>query len=281
MADRDSFEIRGAQELGWFRFYDEVVDDIKVQALPAETYKFWTNMLCLASRGKGLIGTVTSVTWALRLPISAVELRIKELLDAGLLHRDGDGYRPHNWSKRQFVSDDSKERVRRHREKRKHLHTSDSNGEASHTSEVTCNEYVAPLSSVSVSVSESVLGFEENPDDKSAVAAATPKLFDLQTEWFVELWELAWRKIDKQESLKAFRKQASSERMKDLIIAAVKRDTPAMMARPSDKRPYMSTWLNKGRMLDEGEIFEAAVEHKLSATDRAGLSILQDVRGRL
>lgn len=263
--------------MGWFRFYDEVVDDLKVQSLPGDTYKFWTNMLCLASRGRGIIGTVTSVTWALRLPFSEVEARIKELLDAGLLHRDGDGFRPHNWSKRQFISDDSKERVRRHRNKRRQLHSQVSNGEASHTSEVTGNGHVAEFSSVSVSVSG--VGFEvkENPDDKSVIVT-TPKLFDMQTVWFEEFWSLAWRRADRQEGLKAFRKHATSERMKDLIIAAVKRDTPAMMVRPSDKRPYMSTWLNKGRMLDEGESFEPGTDQKLDPTQQAALSLIQDAQ---
>lgn len=266
--------------MSWFRFYDEVVDDQKVQVLSGDSFKFWVNLLCLACRNKGLIGTVTSVTWALRMSISEVEVRMRELLDAGLIHRDGDGFRPHNWSRRQFVSDDSKERVRLHRRKKKQLHIRESNGEASHTSEVTGNAHVAEFSSVSVSVSVSGSGSEENPDDSSTILPK-PKLFDLQTGWFDEFWELSWRKIDKQQGLKAFRKHATSERMKDLILAAEKREQPAMLARPVDKRPFMSTWLNKGRMFDEAERFELTSERRLSATERAAMSIVQDAQGVL
>ena len=34
----------------WFRFYHDAIDDPKVQRLPGDVFKFWVNLLCLASR---------------------------------------------------------------------------------------------------------------------------------------------------------------------------------------------------------------------------------------
>ena len=37
----------------WFRFYDEALDDPKVQRLAPHLFKTWINLLCLASKEDG------------------------------------------------------------------------------------------------------------------------------------------------------------------------------------------------------------------------------------
>jgi len=35
---------------GWFRFYNDALDNPKVQLLPSDLFKTWVNLLCIASR---------------------------------------------------------------------------------------------------------------------------------------------------------------------------------------------------------------------------------------
>lgn len=115
----------------WFRFYSEVLDDIKVQSLDAELFMFWVNCLCLASKEDGVIPPEQTIAWRMRLPLERVRENVKDLLDAGLIERsiERSGERsierftPHNWNVRQFQSDHetSTERTKRFREKQRNV----------------------------------------------------------------------------------------------------------------------------------------------------------------
>lgn len=96
--------------------YHEVLDDPKVQQLPAIVFKGWINLLCLAARNDGKIPEVKKVAFALRLTEQKAEALLGELCEANLLeHIPLNGYVPHNWNVRQFKSDYSYERVKRFR----------------------------------------------------------------------------------------------------------------------------------------------------------------------
>ncbi|MBK8467810.1 MAG: hypothetical protein IPL32_18520 [Chloracidobacterium sp.] len=100
----------------WFRIYDEALDDHKVQSLSPELFKTWFNLLCVASRDNGVLPTVEALAFALRVSIHDMQARLDELILLGLLDiREDRKIEPHNWGKRQWKSDDSKERVRKHR----------------------------------------------------------------------------------------------------------------------------------------------------------------------
>jgi hypothetical protein len=102
----------------WFRFYDEALDDPKVQRLPAELFKAWVNLLCVASRNKGIIpADIERLAFSMRTTATKLEAQIATLKDAGLLDEE-DGLRPHNWSGRQYASDDVATRVKRFRERK-------------------------------------------------------------------------------------------------------------------------------------------------------------------
>jgi hypothetical protein len=109
----------GTQPLNrWFRFYNDALDDPKVQRLSGDAFKLWVNLLCMASKNNGVIVTC-NVAFALRVTNENAELLVTEFLDAGLLDAiDGESVTPHNWGNRQYQSDNSAERVRRHRERR-------------------------------------------------------------------------------------------------------------------------------------------------------------------
>lgn len=99
----------------WFRFYDQVLDDPKVQRLPPSLFKAWINLLCLASRHGGKLPDLPDVSFALRISEDDVNSTIDKLDNAGLMDATEDGWEPHNWQRRQFKSDNSTERVQKHR----------------------------------------------------------------------------------------------------------------------------------------------------------------------
>ncbi len=105
----------------WFRMYDEVLDDPKVQMLSPDTFKAWVNILCLASRNDGRLPDVTAIAFALRLEDKKAEKIISELKNRDLLD-DVDGeIIPHAWNDRQYKSDVSTDRVKQHRERKRNV----------------------------------------------------------------------------------------------------------------------------------------------------------------
>ena len=104
----------------WFRVYDELVDDPKVQRLSGDSVKGLINLWCLASRNGGSLPTVDHIAYVLRVRPGKVRALIERLVAAGLIEREADGeLYPHNWAGRQFKSDlidpTAAERQRRHR----------------------------------------------------------------------------------------------------------------------------------------------------------------------
>jgi hypothetical protein len=102
----------------WFRFYDDAVNDPKVQRLEPKLFKAWVNLLCLASKNNGWLPAIEDVSFSLR--VSEAEAgRIVDGLISSELIDDIDGrFCPHNWDARQFKSDVSNERVKRHRQRK-------------------------------------------------------------------------------------------------------------------------------------------------------------------
>lgn len=99
----------------WFRYWAEALDDDKVQGLPGPLFKHWVNLLCVACYNEGEIFSLRQAAFRLRLsPRRAWEV-IAKLVKRGLLEPKGEGWSPHNWTGRQFISDDSTSRVRKHR----------------------------------------------------------------------------------------------------------------------------------------------------------------------
>lgn len=101
----------------WFRYYDGAVDDPKVQRLSPIIFRFWINILCLASRNSGILPSLSDMEFTLRINTKQLSEFIGKLLTAGLLDQDGETLSPHNWNVRQFKSDVSTERVKRFRER--------------------------------------------------------------------------------------------------------------------------------------------------------------------
>jgi hypothetical protein len=104
----------------WFRLYDTVLDDPKVQRLKPELFKAWINLLCIASRKDGQIPVdPDDLGFMLRCDPETAERWLVDLIDAGLIELRPDHATPHQWDEYQFVSDNSTERVRAFRQRKK------------------------------------------------------------------------------------------------------------------------------------------------------------------
>lgn len=115
-----------------------------------------------------------------------------------------------------------------------------------------------PLPQLNRTTTQTVPLYKEeiNNNNKSASddADTSVNLSKLQEQWFhEEFWPLFWRKRDKAEALKVFKRHATSEAKKNEIIAAVKAELQDMQARQPQHRPYAATWLNKRRYEDDNE----------------------------
>ena len=113
----------------WFRFYEESLDDPKVQRLSGDTFKAWVNLLSLASKNDGVLPSLEDIAFCLRIVESEAASILDELCSRGLLDPiEVDGapmsYEPHNWKERQYKSDKSDptaaNRQRTYRERNKY-----------------------------------------------------------------------------------------------------------------------------------------------------------------
>lgn len=102
----------------WFRFYNEAVDDPKVQRLSPVLFRSWVNILCLCSANDGTLPSLEDVSYKLRISTDKAAYVIEELIACGLLDRIDNDIEPHNWNGRQFKSDMSRERTAKWRRKR-------------------------------------------------------------------------------------------------------------------------------------------------------------------
>jgi hypothetical protein len=104
----------------WFRMYHEMIEDPKVGTLSDSEFRLWVEILCLACQsgnGGDTNLTVTETAWKLRRDVSVT---VKKLISNGLVtfqkrSNGEDTIFVPNWKKRQFQSDSSTKRVRKHR----------------------------------------------------------------------------------------------------------------------------------------------------------------------
>jgi hypothetical protein len=222
----------------WFRVYDDLVDDEKVQMLSGDLVKALLNLWCLASKNGGVLPPMKAMSFKLRMKPQQVAAVIAELCEAGLIDRVDDLFQPHNWEKRQYKSDTdltAAERSRRYREKHR-------DGNAPVTRDGDASRHASASVSVSDSVSVSVSKKEKASSD-----------FE-----FEDFWNLWPNKVGKPAALKAFvaaRKRAGLDAIVEGVFAYI-RDKP-----PDRAWLNPATFLNQDRWKDQ----PAKVEHGRSS----------------
>ena len=102
----------------WFRFYADAMRNPKVAALSDHDFRLWVELLALASENDGHIPPLESLKHVLKRRLDHLSRGLNGLIRALLIDALSDGYEPHNWSKFQYKSDTSTDRVHKFREKR-------------------------------------------------------------------------------------------------------------------------------------------------------------------
>ena len=107
----------------WFRVYEDLVDDPKVQRLDPPLFKALINLWCLTSANGGVLPSIDEIVFKLRVKPQKAHRVLDALKAAGLFEHDETGTHPHNWAGRQHKSDvedpTAAERMRRHRNKQR------------------------------------------------------------------------------------------------------------------------------------------------------------------
>lgn len=101
----------------WFRLYDSVLDDPKVQRISDALFRLWVDCLCLCSQNSGYLPRTEDVSFRIRKTVRWTAKRLSELQELGLLDEHPEGLAPHNWNNRQFKSDNSTPRVQAFRKR--------------------------------------------------------------------------------------------------------------------------------------------------------------------
>lgn len=109
------------QKNQWLRLYVSVLDDVQLQSMPAELFRFTINLWALvrASNTAGLAPNAAHLAFRLRLDKPTVERYLRRLteMEPPMLEFKDDGLYVRNWETWQYESDLSTERVKRHRER--------------------------------------------------------------------------------------------------------------------------------------------------------------------
>lgn len=109
----------------WFRLYAEFATDPKVQMMSEANQRRFIMVLCLRCSNDDVTLQDEEVAFQLRISIEEWATTKALFLSKGLLDENNT---PSAWDKRQFVSDSSAERVRKHREAKKKVLSTDCNG---------------------------------------------------------------------------------------------------------------------------------------------------------
>src|ERR1700676_2796674 len=94
----------------WFRLYSEFADDPKVQMMPEPMQRRLVMLMCSHCKNETLHETHRAFHWRIT-PAELAETKAL-FIENGFID---DTWTLLNWSKRQYVSDSSTERVARHR----------------------------------------------------------------------------------------------------------------------------------------------------------------------
>jgi hypothetical protein len=102
----------------WFRFYADAMRNPKVLRLSDKDFRLWVGLMALASENDGKIPSDDDLRLVLGMRLDHLQGGLNRLISGGLIDTLDDGYEPHHWSKFQYKSDTSNDRVAKHRAKR-------------------------------------------------------------------------------------------------------------------------------------------------------------------
>lgn len=225
----------------WFRFYDDAVNDPKVQRLAPELFKVWVNLLCIVSKAGGTLPTIAELAFTLRVKVPKVQIYITELALAGLLDKNEDGsFSPHNWDARQFKSDvtdpTAASRQKTYRERNKHRN-GDRNAAVTNTDTRADTEQITEA-------------------DTEQSRKKTPRADALEDDWPKDFGDEFWKAYPRKTEKIAAMKRLSNVRKSRIVtfadlMAGVNRYAIAVANSDPQYTKHPTTWLNAGCWADE------------------------------
>lgn len=102
----------------WFRFYADAMRNPKVARLSDAQFRLWVELLAVAAENDGKIPSADDLKHILKRRLDHLLRGLDDLIRALLIDPLEVGYEPHHWSKFQYKSDVSTDRVNKHRAKR-------------------------------------------------------------------------------------------------------------------------------------------------------------------
>lgn len=215
----------------WFRVYDDLLNNAKLQKLSAETFRGTLNCWCIASKHDGKLPPLEEVAFMLRMaPKKAADL-LNELEAAGLLDNVDGKLTPHNWSSRQYKSDTSNERVQRHRQRKRNA-----------TCNVTGNDGVTPPEQTQIQI-----------EDSRSVADATRPIVDDPFDRFYRAYPKRDGANPRKPAKAKFEKLVRNGADPEAIIAGATRYADELAGQNKLNTVYVAqanTWLNQERWRD-------------------------------
>lgn len=111
---------------GWLRLYTDIKSDRKLRRLPPAQRWLWVVIMTIAKESpregwllltEGVPVTVEDLTDDAAVSVDEVKSGLKAFIDQRMIEKIDGVYHLVNWNKRQFISDSSTERSRKHRQK--------------------------------------------------------------------------------------------------------------------------------------------------------------------
>lgn len=109
----------------WWRAYNGARHDAKLLRLSDKHFRWWFNLICVAAERDGYLPDHADLCAEFRTSAKAMTEILDALVAAHLFDHDETGIRAHNWNERQYKSDVSNERVKRHRERKRNAESND------------------------------------------------------------------------------------------------------------------------------------------------------------
>lgn len=233
----------------WFRLYHEFSTDIKVQMLSEAYQRRLIMLMCLRCSNGDVTLHETEVAFHMRIDLDEWLKTKASFIRQGFIDNDN---KLINWNKRQFVSDSSAERVRKHREKKKIIeNSSKSMGQNVTLQGCYCN---APDTDTETDIITP-------PTPPGGMGQKT-----IYSESFEQWWKLYPKKVAKKA---AYKKWKSIGKRKEIsvkeLIAIIEKQVRYNHFMGNDGQQYIpnaSRWLNEGRWLDEIKESNEHPEHK-------------------
>jgi hypothetical protein len=232
----------------WFRIDDDVIHDIKVQALPGDLFKGWINVLCIASKHGGRLPPLKAVAFALRVSeAKAVEL-IAKLVLLDLLDKDADGHTPHNWGGRQFITDSGDDtspagRTRKWREKKK----AEAKCNAAVTRDVTRDVTLTRDGDVT-DTSPTIRDRNTNIIKPEPEKEGTREVVLVPSGWPPDFFEQFWRKYPNKVDPSGARKKLFKAGRNGIEFATIMAGLDRYISKADDRHwCNPTTWINQSR----------------------------------